>query len=148
MSNIVVPAANPAATAKLSIAEGLTVNITPDSARLVRSVTTVNGAVRVSFLPAASKSGPSLKGLGLKGQAAKACLRRAKREIGSAFVGAVFAAVSSGKLDWKAATLSKGGTLGIFFSEGDAADAAALSAAEEELAALKAELAALKAAKA
>lgn len=147
MSNI-VPAANPAATSTLSITEGLVVSITPDTARLVRSVTTAAGAVRVSFLPVASKSGPSLKGLGLKGQAAKACLRRAKREIGSAIVGAMATAVASGKLDWKAATLSKGGTLGVFFSEGDAADAAALSAAEEEVAALRAELAALKAAKA
>lgn len=143
MSNSIV-ATSPSFT--LSITDGLSVAISAESGKLVRSVRSeASGAIRVSFVPASAKSGVSLKSLGYKGQAAKAILRKAKREIGSAIVGAMATAVASGKLDWKSATLSKTGTLGVFFSEGEAADAAALSAAEEEAAALRAELATLKA---
>lgn len=141
-------------TETLNVA-GLSVEIAAGTMKVIRTVTAEkSGQIRVSFVPASAKTGVSLKSLGYKGQAAKAVLRKAKREIGAAFVGAMATAVAAGKLDWKSATLSKTGTLGVYFSEGQAEDAAALAAAEEkadslaaELEAMKAELAAMKAAK-
>jgi hypothetical protein len=133
-------------TYTLAIDDGFIVKISEESGSVIRSVVNKAGSIRVSFVPVSSKSGTSLKSLGFKGQAAKAVLRRAKREIGSAIIGAMATAVSSGKLDWKAATVSKTGTYGIFFSEGAVADAAELAAAEEKTTALEAEIASLKAA--
>jgi len=130
----------------ITIADGLTVNLSPGVHRLVRTVTKDSGAIRFCFLPTKSKAGaPDLAGLGLKGQAAKGAIKQAKREIGSAMLALMVNVNGTGKMAFKSATLSKTGTLGIFFSQGDGADVAALSAAEERASKAEAELATLKA---
>ena len=141
-----VPAIATTPKTNLSIA-GLTVEISSEVAAIVRTmVSDSTGAIRVSFVPATAKDGKtSLKSLGYKGQSAKAVLRKAKREIGGAFIGAMANAVTTGKMGWRSATLSKTGTVGVFFDQGDSEDVAALTAAEEKTKALEKELAALKA---
>lgn len=119
-------------TMQLAIAGGLSVDVSSESHKVVRTVEAKSGTIRVSFIPVSAKEGvTSLKSLGYKGSAAKAIIRKAKREIGSAVVGAMATAVASGKLDWKSVTLSKTGTFGVFFSQGEGADAKDLAAAEE-----------------
>lgn len=118
-------------TMQLAIVDGFSIAVSPETHKIVHSVKNKAETIRVSFIPVSSKTGTSLKSLGYKGSEAKALIRKAKREIGSAIVGAMATAVSAGKLDWKAATLSKAGTFGVFFSEGEGADAKELAAAEE-----------------
>lgn len=118
-------------TMSLTIADGFSIGVSVDTHRIVRTVENKAGTIRVSFIPITAKTGTSLKSLGYKGSAAKAVIKKAKREIGAAMAGAMVAAVGSGKLGWKATTVSKTGTFGIFFSQGDGADAADLAAAEE-----------------
>lgn len=133
-------------TTALQITEGLSVVVSEESRKIVRSVESEKtGAIRVSFIPVSAKAGTtSLKSLGYKGSAAKAVIRKAKREIGSAIVGAMATAVSAGKLDWKSATLSKTGTVGLFFSQGEAADAKDLAEAEERAAKAEAKVSTLR----
>jgi hypothetical protein len=131
-------------TASLTITENLSVVVSEESRKIVRTVENKAGSIRVSFVPVSAKTGVSLKSLGYKGSAAKAVIRKAKREIGSAIVGAMATAVSSGKLDWRSAVLSKTGTLGIFFSQGEGADAGELSKAEERAKSAESKLEALK----
>lgn len=133
-------------TFALTVTEGLVVKLSPDTGKLVRTVVNESGSIRVCFVPASAKTGVSLKSLGYKGQAAKAILRKAKREIGAAIVGAMATAVGNGKLDWRSATLTKTGTIGVFFTQGSGeVDSVALTEAEERAAKAEAELAALKA---
>jgi hypothetical protein len=136
---------NESQTFALTVTEGLTVKLSPETGKLVRTVVNDSGSIRVCFVPISAKSGVSLKSLGYKGQAAKAVLRKAKREIGAAIVGAMATAVASGKLDWRSASLTKTGTIGVFFTQGGEVDTAALTEAEERAAKAEAEVAALKA---
>jgi hypothetical protein len=125
---------------------GLTVEVSPKTAQMIRTVENKSGGIRVSLIPATSKDGgPSMKKLGLTGQAAKAALKRAKREIGGAMFAAMSNCVTSGKLGWRSTTLTKTGTFGVFFDQGDAEDTAALAEAEAVADGLRKELAELKA---
>lgn len=141
-----VTTVSPVETTAISIAEGLALNLSKQTARLVRTVTKDSGAIRFCFLPTKSKAGDAdLAGLGLKGQAAKGAIKAAKREIGSAMLALMVNVSGNGKMAFKSATLSKTGTLGIFFSQGDGSDVAALSAAEERAASAEAKIAAMEA---
>lgn len=144
-SNVPAVVPTPEAKTKLEVA-GLTVEVSPRTAQMIRTVENKSGGIRVSLIPATSKDGgPSMKKLGLTGQAAKAALKRAKREIGGAMFAAMSNCVTSGKLGWRSTTLTKTGTFGVFFDQGDAEDTAALAEAEAVADGLRRELAELKA---
>ena len=131
-------------TLPLTVAEGLVITLAPETHRLVRSVTNKSGAIRVSFLPVKAGEGkPSLADFGLKGQAAKGAVKRAKREIGAAVLASMVQLSGRGQFVFRSLTLSAKGTVGVFFDGGDGEDTAALAEAEAKVAALEAKLAAL-----
>lgn len=133
----------------LSLVGGLEFKVSEKTHQLVRTIVKEDGAIRVTFWPVNSKEKciRSILGNGTvkAGQgAAKSALKAAKRELAAGILAQMVHQSGRGRFCFRSATVSKSGTVGVFFDSGEAEDTAALTEAEERAQKAEAELAELK----